>query len=80
MLGHSNRIGNCCGDRAQSWNSVRPDELGVWRGHPELFGAFEGYYLESRTLLGTGPARAVTAVRVTGPALRVTPMEALRED
>jgi hypothetical protein len=26
MLGHSNRIGSCCGDRAQSWNSAHPSE------------------------------------------------------
>jgi hypothetical protein len=26
MLGHSNRIGSCCGDRAQSWNSAHPSQ------------------------------------------------------
>ena len=24
MLGHSDRAGSCCGDRAQSWNSAHP--------------------------------------------------------
>jgi hypothetical protein len=39
MLGHSNRIGSCCGDRAQSWNSAHPSAGCSYTGLTGMGGA-----------------------------------------
>ena len=39
MLGHSNRIGSCCGDRAQSWNSAHPSQGCSFSGLSAMGGA-----------------------------------------
>jgi predicted permease len=45
--------------------SVRRNEVEFWAGQREIFSAFEGYYLENLTVLGSGQTRTITAVRVS---------------
>lgn len=39
MLGHSNRMGSCCGDRAQSWNSAHESQSCSYAGLASMGGA-----------------------------------------
>ena len=43
----------------------KADEVKFWARQREIFSAFEGYYLDTLTVLGSGQARTITAVRVT---------------
>jgi predicted permease len=45
--------------------SVRRNEVEFWAGQREIFSAFEGYYLQNLTVLGSGQTRTITAVRVS---------------
>lgn len=53
------------GDGVTTSVSVRRNEVELWAGQREIFSAFEGYYLENLTVLGSGQTRTITAVRVT---------------
>jgi hypothetical protein len=39
MLGHSNKLGSCCGDRAQSWNSAHESQGCSFAGLSSMGGA-----------------------------------------
>ncbi len=53
------------GDGVTTSVSVRRNEVEFWAGQREIFSAFEGYYLDNLTVLGSVQARTITAVRVT---------------
>lgn len=63
-------------DGVTTMTSVRRNEVEFWAGQRELFAAFEGYYLDNRTLRDSGQARTITAVFVTDGLMAMLGVEA----
>ena len=81
MLGHSDRAGSCCGDRAQSWNSAHPSRGGIYgalsaMGRAALFYCFA---VDQHRDVASAPPTAIGATRAV-PSGRTCPLPAITKD
>ena len=64
------------GDGVTTSGSVRRNEIEFWAGQREMFSAFEGYYLENLTVMGSAQTQGITAVRDTGGLMSMLGVDA----